>query len=424
MNDRAAAVPDLHAALARVVAEDHGRLLSALVGRLGDIQLAEDCLQGACERALAHWPRGGVPNNPRAWLFRVAHRQAIDRFRRDARFRDRAREIAVLAEGEAALVERPEIPDERLRLIFTCCHPALERKARVALTLRTLGGLTTDEIARAFLDKPATMGQRLARAKRKIRDAGIAYALPEGPDLAARLASVLEVIYLVFNEGYAATEGAAQLRVDLCEEAIFLARLIAALFPAEPEATGLLALLLLTHARRAARSMPESGYIPLSDQDRRLWDAALIAEGAGLVESALAQGRVGRFQLQAAIAALHGTASSVAETDWPQIVALYRVLAQVDPGPVVQLNLAVALAETDGAAAALDALAPLDAALAAYQPYHAARAELLGRGGDWIAAVVAYDRALALTRVGSETAYLSERRAAARRQMAGQNEGP
>ena len=404
---------DVQGELARVVARDHGRLLAALVGRVGDIQLAEDCLQGALERALVHWQKSGPPDNPRAWLLRVAHRQAIDRFRRDTRFRDRARDIAILSEAETALADEAEIPDERLRLIFTCCHPALDPKARVALTLRTLGGLSTEEIARAFLDKPATMGQRLARAKRKIRDAGIAYEIPQGPALGERLSSVLDVIYLVFNEGYAATEGAVQLRIDLCEEALYLARLVQGMFPDEPEAAGALALLLLTHARRAARGGAGGAYVPLAEQDRGLWDRGMIAEGAALVQAALARGRVGRFQIQAAIAALHGEAETAEATDWPQIVALYRLLLQIDPSPVVRVNLAVALAETAGPAAALREMAGLDAALVAYQPFHAARAELLARAGDRTGAVAAYDRALSLTRVRSERAFLTARRAMA-----------
>ena len=413
MNGEAAVDADIRAALAGVVARDHGRLLAALIGRVGDFQLAEDCLQVALERALVHWRGSGPPDDPRAWLLRVAHRAAIDRFRRDARFRDREREIAALAEAESALAERAEIPDDRLRLIFTCCHPALEPKARVALTLRTLGGLTTEEIARAFLDKPATMGQRLARAKGKIRAAGIAYAVPEGPELAARLSSVLDVIYLVFNEGYAATEGAVQLRIDLCEEAIYLARLVAGMFPDEPEAAGTLALLLLTHARRAARLGAEGGYVPLAEQDRGLWEGEMMAEGAALVEAALGRGRIGRFQIQGAIAALHCEAATAAATDWPQIVALYRLLLQIDPSPVVRVNLAVALAETAGPAAAMREMSGLEEALAAYQPYHAARAELLARAGDRTGAVAAYDRALSLTRVRSERAFLTARRAMA-----------
>ncbi|MCI2398799.1 sigma-70 family RNA polymerase sigma factor [Aliiroseovarius subalbicans] len=385
---------------------DRGRLMAALIARLGDFQLAEDCLQDAVEAALIHWGRSGVPDNPQAWLLRVAQRKAIDRFRRDARSRAYAAELAALEREDDAMAVPHDIPDHRLRLIFTCCHPALERKTRVALTLRTLGGLTTDEIARAFLDKPATMAQRLSRARKKIQTAAIPFTIPDDANLPERVSSVLTVIYLIFNEGYAATEGDAQLRVDLCEEALFLARLMWQLCPDDAEVAGLLALILLTHARRAARMDDTGGYVPLKAQDRGIWDRAAIEEGRGLVEWALAQGRVGRFQLQAAIAALHGEAASAAATDWRQIVALYRLLARMSPEPVVRLNLALARAEVDGAGQALADVDHLEDALSAYQPFHAARAELLARLDHLGEAELAYARAISLTQVRSEQAFL------------------
>lgn len=405
----AAVTGDIGAALSRVMRHDHGRLIAALASRLGDVQLAEDCLQEAMASALGHWALTGLPQRPEAWLLRVAQRKAIDRFRREARFRAREAEIALLAESEAELDAHPEIPDERLRLIFTCCHPALARKTRVALTLRLLGGLSTGEIARAFLDKPAAMGQRLSRAKQKIAAARIPFVIPEGSDLPARLASVLDVIYLIFNEGYAATDGAQQLRTGLCEEAIFLARMVAKLAPDEPEATGLLALALLTHARRGARCGPDGSYIPLDGQDRRLWDSALIQEGRALVADALRAGRVGPYQLKAAIAALHCEAESHQATDWPQISALYRLLAALEDTPVVRLNLAVARAQTEGPERALAEIAPLAHQLDAYQPFHAARAELLAQSGDRQAARAAYERAIVLSSVASEATFLRQR---------------
>lgn len=398
-------------AVTTVMRADHGRLLSALCYRLGDFQLAEDCLQLAYERALVHWGRSGLPASPQGWLLKVAQRAAIDRFRKDARFAARREGIALLAQEEGQAGESGEVPDERLRLMFTCCHPALERKTRVALTLVSLGGLTTEEVARAFLDKPATMGQRLSRARRKIRDAGIPYAVPEGAALAARLGGVLEVVYLIFNEGYAATSGAEQLRLDLCEEAIFLARVLLGLCPDEPEVMGLLALMLLTHARRGARVDGAGEYVPLRAQDRGLWDAAQIKEGSALVEQAMRGGRIGPYQVQAGIAALHGEAKSHGATDWPQIVALYRVLLGIEDSPVVRLNHAVALAEVKGAEAALGLLAPLAEPLDAYQPYHAARADLLARLGEVEAARAAFDRALALTQVDSEARFLGTQKA-------------
>ena len=399
------ASPELKAQISDLMRADRGRLLAGLIRSLGDFQLAEDSLQDALEAALVHWRRSGLPASPQGWLMRVARRKAIDRIRRDARLAAKRAEIAVLADEEAALAERPEIPDERLRLMFTCCHPALAEKSRVALTLRLIGGLSTAEVARAFLDKPGAMAARLTRAKAKIAAAGIAYEVPEGPALEPRLASVLGVIYLIYNEGYAASAGAGQIRVDLCEEALYLARMLVALSSGVAEAEGLLALILLSHARRRAREVA-GAYVPLADQARSLWDRAQIDEGVALLERALGRGQVGPYQLQAAISALHCAAG---ETDWPQIAALYQLLAKMQPGPVVELNLEVARAHITGPEAALTALAPLAEALADYQPFHAARADLLARAGRVDAALRAYGRAHALSQVESERAFLRAR---------------
>jgi len=327
---------------------------------------------------------------------------------RDEAFDASARQGALLAAAED---EMHPIPDDQLRLIFTCCHPALAPEAAVALTLRTLGGLTTPEIARAFLVPEPTLAQRLVRAKRKIREAGIAYEVPGPERLGARLDAVLRVLYLVFNEGYSASSGDALIRQELCAEAIRLARILAELLPGEPEAQGLLALMLLTDARRPAREGPDGALVRLEDQDRSRWDAARIAEGSALVEAALRAGRVGPYQLQAAIAAVHDEAATAAGTDWPQILGLYGVLARVSPSPVVDLNRAVALAQVSGPAvglAAVDALA-VDPALAEYRFLHATRADFLRRLGRWGEAADAYERALSLAPNGPERAFLERR---------------
>jgi len=412
------AIRPVHAALQAVMAEDRGRILAALIARLRDFQLAEDCLQDAIEAALGDWQRG-VPDHPGARLLRVAQRKAIDRLRRDKRFAEKAAEIAVLTPDEAEDAPAPELPDHRLQLIFTCCHPALDAKTRVALTLRTIGGLSTEEIARAFLDKTPAMAARLTRAKAKIARAGIAYEVPAGEALTPRMASVLSVIYLTYNEGYAATSGKVQLRHDLCEEAIYLARLMAGFCPRDAEVLGLLALILLSHARRVARTGPGAEYVPLPAQDRQLWDDAMIAEGQMVLAGALAQGRAGPYQLQAAIAALHCEAASHQATDWPQIVALYRLLTQMDTGDVVRLNHAVALSYAGQLPDALCQLETLAASLSAYQPYHAARADLLARSGQWQQARDAYAEALRLTRIDSERRFLE-----GRVQKLGEKKGP
>ena len=389
---------------------ERGRILAALMAELRDLDLAEEALSEAMESALVHWGRAGVPDRPGAWLLTAARRKVIDRWRRAARLAARAPDLRLLAEADAAAREEPapEIPDERLRLIFTCCHPALEAKTRVALTLRTLGGLTTAEIARAFLDTEPAMGQRLSRAKAKIREAGIPFAVPGPGDWAARLGSVLAVLYLIFNEGYAVTAGAAPLRVDLSAEAIYLARMLDQLRPDEPEVLGLLALMLITDARRAARLGPDGALVALDRQDRRLWDQAGIAEGEALVDRAMALRAPGPFQIKAAIAALH-TAPAI---DRRQIFLLYDSLLRFEPTPVVRLNRAVALAETGEAAAALALVEALRVDLHSYQPFHAALAELRARAGQGAGAAEAYGEAIARSGNAAERAFLRTRLAA------------
>jgi RNA polymerase sigma-70 factor (ECF subfamily) len=390
---------------------------------LGDFDLAEEAVADAYVAALERWPVDGIPANPGAWITTTARNRAIDRVRRARVFAEKAAILAREAAFDAAARqgaleaaaedEMAPIPDDQLRLIFTCCHPALAPEAAVALTLRTLGGLTTPEIARAFLVPEPTLAQRLVRAKRKIREAGIAYEVPTGDRLADRLDAVLHVLYLVFNEGYEATSGEALIRQELCAEAIRMARIVAELLPAEPEALGLLALMLLTDARRAAREGPDGELVRLEDQDRSRWDAARIEEGRSLTERALRMGRVGPFQLQAAIAAVHDEAATSADTDWPQILGLYGVLQRVAPSPVVDLNRAVALAQVagpDAGLAAADALAA-DPALAEYRFLHSTRADFLRRLGRWDEAATAYQRARALTENGAERAFLERRMA-------------
>ncbi len=404
--------PDLGVTIHRIMRQDRGRLLATLIRSLGDFDLAEDALSDATERALVHWGRSGLPERPEAWLLQVARRAAIDRIRQRKRHADRSPDLAILMEEDEAsrTMDAPEIPDERLRLIFTCCHPALEEKTRVALTLRTVGGLTTREIARAFLDTEPAMGQRLSRAKAKIAAAGIPYAVPERTDWDQRLNSVLTVLYLIFNEGWTAGPGTEPIREALCDEAIWLARLMTRLAPDEPETEGLLALMLLAHARRAARFDAGGAFRPLEAQDRALWDRAMIAEGLALLDIAVARRLPGPFQIQAAIGALHVQAETPEATDWPQILLLYDRLAALAPSPVVHLNRAVALAETgalDRARRALDALA---GDLDGYQPFHAANADLARRAGDRAAARAAYDRAIAMSTGEADRAWLRARR--------------
>ena len=407
----AAGAEDIAAALSRVMGEDHGRLIAALIRQLGDFQLAEDVLQDAMEAALLHWGRSGLPASPQGWLLKVARRKAIDRMRRTASLADKTREMAVLMAQDSE-PEMPDIPDERLRLIFTCCHPALERKSQVALTLRSLGGLTTPEIARAFLDSDAAMGQRISRAKAKIAGAGIPFKVPGREDWGARLGAVLRVIYLIFNEGYSAAEGDAPIRAGLCEEAIWLARMLDQLRPGEAEIEGLLALMLFAHARRAARIGADGLPCAPEAQARAHWDRAMWCEAETVLDRAVARLRAGPFQIQAAISALHMDRERAPgqPPDWRQIMLLYDRLFEMTPSPVVALNRAVALAEVAGAEAGLAALVGLGEALARYQPYHAALADLLSRAGQRDAALAAYDRAIALSRNPADTALLRQRR--------------
>jgi RNA polymerase sigma-70 factor (ECF subfamily) len=395
--------------------------VASLIRVLGDFDLAEEAVQDAFISALETWPQRGVPANPGAWITTTARNRAIDRLRRRQRLREKTEllgrqavieeELATLEPGEGEADDAMPIIDDRLRLIFTCCHPALPLDARVALTLRTLGGLTTPEIARAFLVPEPTLAQRLVRAKRKIRDAGIPYRVPPAELLPERLGGVLRVLYLVFNEGYTAASGDALIRRELASEAIRLARVVVAMLPDEPEAQGLLALMLLHDARREARVTDGGDLVLLEDQDRARWDAERIAEGRALVDAAMAAGQPGPYQIQAAIAALHDTAASPADTDWAQIAALYASLQRLEPTPVVALNHAVAVAMTDGPGIGLAMIDGLvaDGTLADYPYLHAARADMLRRLERWSEAAESYERAATLTDNRAEQAFLGRR---------------
>jgi RNA polymerase sigma-70 factor, ECF subfamily len=411
------------AEIERIFRQEYGRAVAVLTGVFGDIDVAEDAVADAFATAVRRWSADGVPPSPAGWLITTARNKGLDRARREARRHEKYLQAMLLAghdlrprgdpaEPAVPLSEEGPVRDDRLRLIFTCCHPALSTSVRVALTLRLLGGLTTAEIARAFLVPESTMAQRLVRAKGKIRDAGIPYRIPTEADLPGRLAAVLAVVYLIFNEGYTASSGHALIRADLCAEAIRLGRQLAKLMPGEPEVTGLLALMLLIESRRASRLTAGGDLVLLADQDRARWDRALIAEGHALVRACLRRNQPGPYQIQAAINAVHADAPTAAATDWPQVLQLYDQLMALAPGPVVALNRAVAVAEVDGPAAAIpivDGLSLSGDRLDDYYLLHAIRAQLLRQLGRSSEAVAEYEAAISRTDSAAQRRFLAQR---------------
>jgi RNA polymerase sigma-70 factor, ECF subfamily len=400
---------DALGAVERAFREGSGRAVATLIRATRDFDLAEEAVQDAFETAIRTWPQRGVPDNPEAWIVTTARNRAIDRLRRDRVGREKTEAAAQITELESIGDGVQEIPDDRLRLLFTCCHPALAMEARVALTLRTVGGLSTREIARAFLVPEPTLGQRLTRAKRKIKEAGIPYRVPPRDLLPERVDGVLAVLYLVFNEGYAATEGGL-LRAELCDEAIRLTKLVDRLLPDDEEVAGLIALMLLQHARRDARTDAAGDLVLLEDQDRSRWDHGMIDEGLALLERGVRH--PGAYRLQAEIAACHARAPRPEDTDWPQIATLYGRLVALQPSPVVELNRAAAVAMADGPESGLRLLGPLGPQLDRYQPFHSARAELLRRADRTDEAADSYRRALELTANDAERRFLERRLAA------------
>ncbi len=407
-----------HRQIEKLVREDWGKLLSYLIAHIGDFQLAEDALQDGLESALHHWHRNGLPRSPQAWLLQTARRKAIDRLRRNANFAAKQSEIQHLLQMDQLDVEREdmqEIPDERLRLIFTCCHPALDEKSRTALTLRTLGGLSVSEIARAFLDSEDAMSQRLVRAKRKIKIAAIPYSVPEKDEWQERLNTVLGVLYLIFSEGYFSFHGDSQMRVELSNEAIRLTKILLALRPSEPEIEGLLALMLLHNSRRRARhKKPENSnnagaMIPLDEQDRKLWDKSEIDQGLKILNQALRRLNPGPYQIQAAISAIHSEADCASKTNWQEISLLYDELYKVQTTPIVLLNKCVAVSFAQNVDIAIEQLSKLENELKNYQPYYACRADLFRRKGNKKIAEQAYLKAIELSKEPNTRAFLERR---------------